>query len=261
MTRHNLSVQAAGIAFFGFLSLIPALVAFLSVYGLVAEPDQIERQIMNLLEAAPEEVQRFVIQQLQAISTSSGGGVSTTFVVSLVIALWGASGAVNQLLKTLAQVWEVPDERGGVKVRALALLLTIGAIVYLSAAGFALTVMPQVLDRTEIGDDVVSLINRLRFPGIAVTMVLALGVLYRLGPHRPGLRWRPVTVGAVTATVLWVLASAGFSIYVSYFGSYNETYGVLAGLVILQLWFWITSLLVLVGGEIDASLELRRRGL
>ncbi|MCU0274740.1 MAG: YihY/virulence factor BrkB family protein, partial [Acidimicrobiales bacterium] len=106
MTRHNLTVQAAGIAFFGFLSLIPALVAFLSVYGLVAEPDQIERQIMDLLEAAPEEVQRFVIQQLQAISTSSGEGVSTTFVVSLVIALWGASGAVNQLLKTLAQVWE-----------------------------------------------------------------------------------------------------------------------------------------------------------
>jgi membrane protein len=261
MTRHNLTVQAAGIAFFGFLSLIPALVAFLSVYGLVAEPDQIERQIMDLLEAAPEEVQRFVIQQLQAISTSSGEGVSTTFVVSLVIALWGASGAVNQLLKTLAQVWEVPDERGGVKVRALALVLTIGAIVYLSAVGFALTVMPQVLDRTEIGDDVVSLINRLRFPGIAVTMVLALGVLYRLGPHRPEARWRPVTTGAVTATVLWVLASVGFSIYVSNFSSYNETYGVLAGLVILQLWFWITSLLVLLGGEIDASLELRRRGL
>jgi membrane protein len=86
-------------------------------------------------------------------------------------------------------------------------------------------------------------------------------VLYRLGPHRRGARWRPLTTGALVATLLWVVASIGFSVYVSYFSSYNETYGVLAGLVILQLWFWITSLLVLVGGEIDASLELRRRGL
>jgi membrane protein len=254
--RHNLTVQAAGIAFFAFLSMLPALTATLSIYGLIADPDQIERQILDLLEAAPEETQAFVIQQLQAISTSSGGGLTVTFAFSLVLALWGASGAVNQLLRTLNQVWETTDERGGITVRLMALGLTLGAIVLLSAAGFVVAALPVLLSGGGA-----ELVNILRFPGVAVVMVLALGVLYRLGPHRPGARWRPVTTGAVVATGLWVLASVAFGAYVTYFGSYSETYGVIAGLVVLQLWLLLTALLVLIGGEVDASLELRKDGL
>jgi membrane protein len=257
----NLVVAAAGLAFFGLLSLVPLLLALVSIYGIVADPDDVRRQIEDLLESSPAEIRNFVSSQMEALSGSEATGLGITVIVSILVALWSASSAVKHLMATLNQVHELEESRGFLSVRGLSLLLTFGAIIVLAGAVFLLGILPGLLANVGLGSEARYALGTIRFPGLLVLMVLSLTILYHIGPNWPaGRRFRLVTWGALLATLFWVVGSALFSIYTANVGRLNETYAATGGLVILLLFLFLTSFCVLLGAVIDEVRDRRGPG-
>lgn len=255
---HNLNVVAAGVAFWALLAVPAVLTAVVSIYGLVASPEDVESQIEDALSGASPEVQSIVGDQLSSVAGSSGGGLAVGAAVGLLLAFWTASGAVAKVIATLNTIWGVDEDRKFVKLRGLAVAITVGAVVVVAGAAFLLAVLPAVLGETGLGDAARWLLNIARFPVMLLVMAVGLTMLYGLGPNRHR-GFRLLTWGAVWATVLWLVISGLFSIYTASFASYNETYGSLGAIVVLLLWLFITAFMVLVGAEIDAVRE-RREG-
>jgi membrane protein len=175
--------------------------------------------------------------------------------ISIALALWSASAGVAGLVEATNIAYDEEEGRNFFVKRGLALMLTLGFIVFLAVAIGLVAVFPVVLDQVGGGIVVEVVAQVLRWLVLVLVAIVALGGLYRIGPDRaaPQVRW--LSLGAVIATVLWVAASVGFSFYVNNFSSYGETYGSLAGVVVLLLWFWITALVVLLGAEINSEAE------
>jgi membrane protein len=243
----------AGVAFYGFLALFPSLIAIVLIYGLVADPAQIANQVGQLSGALPEDARRIITDQLQFVSTrETGAGIG--LVVAILLALWGASGGMSNLMTAISTAYDEEEKRSFIKKRLLALGMTLGAIVFMVIMLALVAVFPALADL--IDNDVVRiLLTIVRWVLIAVLVSAALAVLYRVSPDRDAPKMRWVSVGAVVATVLWLLASAGFSLYVANFGSYAKTYGAIAGIVVMLMWLWITAYAILLGAEINAESE------
>ena len=242
----------AGVAFFAFLALFPAVIALVTLYGLFADPATIADQV-NGLTALPAEVRQLVVDQ---INNQSRAALGWSAVLSIALALFSASGGVNNLMTAVNVAYDEEDKRNAVKKRLLALALTLGAIVFIVVMLGLVAVVPPLLERV-FGDSPVLrfLLSAARWVLLVALVTAALAILYRVAPDRdaPKLRW--VSVGAAVATLLWLLASIGFSVYVSTFGNYAKTYGVFAGIIVLLFWLWITSYAVLLGAEINAETE------
>lgn len=243
---------AAGVAFYAFLAIFPAIIALVLLYGLVADPATITNQVNSLGGALPAEVRELIVQQV-SMSSSRPTGAGIGLVFAVLLALWSASGGVSNLMTAISTAYDEEEKRGFVKKRALALALTLGAIVFLVIVLGLVAAAPALLD--SVNGPLRFLLEVARFVVLAVLIVVALAVLYRVAPDRnaPKLRW--VSVGAIIATVLWLLASVGFSVYAANFGSYAKTYGALASVVILLFWLWITAYAILLGAEINAEAE------
>ncbi len=252
LRAHNTTLVAAGVAFYMFLAFIPALIAFISVYGLVADPADVKRQVNDVASALPEEVQRFLTFQLESIAKASSGTVSVTLAIAVVIALWSASGGMAALTTGLNVAAESNEPTGMVAKRGKAIALTLGAIAFLIVVVFLITALPSVL--SEAGDVGRISMEILRWPILAVVIVVGIGLLYRFAmPTRPRAWLGFVTPGAVVATVGWLVVSAGFAVYAGSFAGYSKTYGSLASIVVLLVWIWLSALLVLIGAEYDAA--------
>jgi membrane protein len=250
----NVPMLAGGVAFFAFLSLFPALIALISVWGLVTSPQQATQQVEDLMAGFPAEAREIVAGQLESVA-SQQGGLGVGLVVSVLLALWSASGGTANLIKAVNIAYDEEETRGFVKLRGLALLLTLGAILFVIVAVGLVAVVPAVLDAIGLGVVGTVLAQAARWILLVVVVAVALAVVYRFAPDRddPKLSW--ASLGAVVATVLWLIGSIGFSLYVSNFGSYNETYGAIAGVAILLLWLFLTAYIVLLGAEINAETE------
>ena len=257
--QHQLSLIGAGVAFFGLLSFAPALAAVVSVYGLVADPNDVTRQLDRLSAGMPASAHQLVSDQLQQVVRSSPTGLGLALVVALVIALWSGSSAIKQLLVALSAVYGVTETRAFLRLRALAVALLVGAVAFVVVAVLALTVVPRWIGE-HAGSTARTVVSVVRWPLLGALALVALAVLYQLGPDRPRPRWRWWSWGALAATAAWLAASALFSTYTTHFGSYNKTYGALAAVVVLMLWLYLSVLCVLVGGELNAELELRHDG-
>ena len=247
----NVPLLAAGVAFFALLALVPSLVALVSVYGLVAEPADIQRNIEDALAAAPTEVRDLVSSQLSSIVESEPSGLRLGVAVGLALALWSASSGVKHLISALNVAYDEEEGRKFFKLRGLALVLTVGAVILAAVALGALVVLPATLDS---GPPRTALLI-VRWPLFALVGLAALALLYRWAPDRGTARWRWVSPGAIFAVIGWVVASVGFSIYTRNFGSYNETYGALGAIVVVMLWLFISAYVVIVGAELNAELE------
>jgi membrane protein len=251
----NLTLIAGGIAYSWFLSLFPMMIAAVSIYGLVVDPSEVQAQVDDFASGLPQAAQDLILKQLQSISSSSGGGMSLTLILSIALALWSASAGMAGLVQALNIAYDEKDERNFVIKRGLAILLTIGFLVFIALAIILVGVFPIVLSALGANAFVTVLAQIVRVVVLVATFGLFLALLYRVAPHRdaPQLKW--LSLGAVVATVIWVVASVLFSFYVDNFGSYSETYGALAGVVVLLLWFWLTALVILLGAEINAETE------
>lgn len=251
----NVPLIAAGVAFFALLALVPTLVAVVSVYGLVADPADIQRHIRDLLAAAPAEVRDLVSSQLRAIVEGSPSGLKVGVIAGIAVALWSASSGMKHLVEAVNMAYGEDETRGFVKLRGLALAMTVAGIVLLVAAVALLVVVPNVLDAGGTEGLARAGLLVVRWPLFGVLALVGLAVIYRYAPDRDDPRWRWVSPGAVFATVVWVAASILFSLYTANFGRYNETYGSLGAVVVLMLWLYITTYVIVAGAEINAELE------
>lgn len=251
----QLVFMAGGVAFFALIATVPAMVALVSLFGLLADPGEVQRQVADNLAAAPREVRQLVVDQLEGVTTSSSTGLGFALAAGVALALWSASSGMKSLLGAINTVYDERESRSFLLLRGLALALTLGAIVFLVGAFLVLTVVPAALEDSALGDVSRWAIVILRWPALALAWIAGLAVLYRLGPDRQDAQWRWVTPGAVLATVLWLAGSGLFSLYTSSFASYNETYGALGAIVITMLWLQLTAFAVLLGAELNAELE------
>lgn len=257
LAEDHTTLSAAGVAFYFFLSMIPAMSAGVSIYGLVADPQQVQERARSLFGTLPEEARQLLTEQLTAIVSSSGGALTFSLISSLVLSLYSASSGFGHLVEAIKVAYDDREKRGFLKERALALLVTVVAVV-----GFAVAVATVVLCAWLAGQlaaaPVLAWLLRLAWlPVIVVGFVAALSALYRLAPTRVAARGRWVSVGSVVAVLIWITASVGFQVYVTNFGSYNETYGSLAAVVVLLFWLFLTAFAILLGAQINAEIEHR----
>ena len=251
----NVGMAAAAVAFYSFLAIIPAMAALVSILGLVARGRDPEEVIDDLFGALPPEARELMAGQLEAITASSSSALSFGLVLAIVLSIWTASGAMSQLINTINIVYDENETRGWIRRKLIALGLTFGAIVFVAAAVFSVVALPAIIDRTGFGIGTRRLLGVLIWPGLAIGFMLALAVLYRVCPDRRPARWRWVSVGSVLGLVAWIAVTLGFRVYVSSFGSYNETYGSLAGVIVSLFWLWLTAVIILMAAEVNAELE------
>jgi membrane protein len=246
---------AAGVAFYVLLALFPAIIAGVSIYGLVADPQTVRDQINQLAQTLSPETATLIGQQVQQVTSSAGGALGLATVVGILTALWSASSGMKAMVTGVNLAYDETEGRKFVKLRGLSILMTLGAMVLLGVALALIVGFPAVPDSWPT--PLVWAAAILRFVLLAVLLMAGLAALYRYAPDRDKPKWSWASPGSVVATVLWVLASVGFSIYVNAFGNYNKTYGALAGIIILMFWLYLTALVVLVGAELNAEMELQ----
>jgi membrane protein len=251
----HLTLVAGGVAYTWFLALFPGLIAAVLIYGLVTSPSEVSSQVSNLASGLPHNAQTLLTSQLKGITRTHNSGAGIGVIISIALALWSASAGMAGLVEALNIAYDEDEERNFVVKRGLAVLLTIGFIVFIAVAIGLVAVFPVVLSNLGSGILVTILAQVVRWVVLVAAAVIALGLLYRVGPDRdaPAIKW--LSLGSVIATVIWIIASVAFSVYVDKFGSYGKTYGALAGVVVLLLWFWITALVVLLGAEINSEAE------
>jgi membrane protein len=249
----NVPLMAAGMAYYAFLAIFPAIIAAVLLYSFFADPATITTQLDALGSAIPADIKKTLTDQ---IGLAAGNGkVGFGAVVAILVALFSASGGMSNLMTAVNICYDEEETRNFIKKRLIALALTVGAIVFFLLVVSLVAVLPIVLGFLGTNGVVLFLVQAARWVLIVIVITVALAVLYRVAPDRdaPKLRW--VSVGAGLATLLWIIASVGFSIYVSQFGSYAKTYGAIAGIVILLLWLFITAYAILLGAEINAESE------
>ncbi|MGY1680253.1 YihY/virulence factor BrkB family protein [Geodermatophilus sp. SYSU D01176] len=251
----NMPIIGGGVAFFGFLAIFPALIAMMNIYGLVASPETVAQQVEDLSAQLPESAADLIGDQLNAIVTNSGGALSFGLAASVLGALWSASGGVGNLVTAVNLAYDEVETRGFIKRKAISLGLTLGAIVFVLITFTLVAVVPNVLDALPLGPFATVLAQVVRWVVLLGIFAGSLAVLYRVAPDRDAPRLRWVSLGAVFVTVIWALVSLGFSIYVDNFGSYDKTYGAIAGVIVLMLWLYLTCYLILLGAEINSEAE------
>jgi membrane protein len=251
----NVPLLAAGVAFYAMLAIFPAIIAVVTVYGMVADPAQVESQVGELAKSLPSGADQLLTAQLKSVASAGRQSLSIGLAASLLAVFWSVSSGVQGLVKGLNLVYDERETRGFVKLRGLSLLLTLGAILVAVIAIALVAVFPGVIDNFGLGKAGQLAASIVRWVVLALLVLVALAVLYRHAPDRANPRWRWVSGGAVVALVLWLLGSLGFSWYVDNFGKYNQTYGALAAVIILLLWLFLSAFAVLLGAELDAETE------
>jgi membrane protein len=251
----NVPLLAAGVAFYAMLAIFPAIIAVVTVYGMVADPAQVESQVGELAKSLPSGADQLLTEQLKSVTSAGRQSLSIGLALSLLGVLWSASSGVQGLVKGLNLVYDERETRGFLKLRGLSLLLTLGAIVVAVIAIALIAVFPGFVDSLGLGRAGELAASIGRWVVLALLVLAALAVVYRYAPDRANPRWRWVSWGAVVALVLWLLGSVGFSWYVDNFGKYNQTYGALAAVIILLLWLFLSAFVVLLGAEFDAETE------
>ena len=245
---------AAGVAFYAFMAIFPALIAVVSIYGLFADPSTIANQLNSLTDTLPDAARQVITDQVTALSMRRQT-LGVSLILSLLVALWSASAGTSNLLTAISVAYDQHEERGFVKMRLLSLGLTVAGIFFMVIILGVVAVLPPLL-RAVVGTGALRwLIQVVGWLIVLVLVPVALALLYRLAPGRAAPRMTWVSVGAVVATLMWLAASVGFSVYTSTFGNYAKTYGVFAGIVVLLLWLWLTMYAILLGAEINAESE------
>lgn len=251
----NVPLLAGGVAFFGLLSLFPALVAVVSIYGLVADPDEVAEQLEAVTAALPAEVGDLIVTQAESVAAGAPSALGVSVAVGIVLALWSASSGMKWLMSALSLVYEEKEERSFVPLRGTALLMTLGAALGLVVSVALIAATPALAGTVGLGDTGSLVASIVRWPLLGAGVIAGLAVLYRYGPDRDTARWTWVTWGSGLAALIWLLASGGFAIYAAQFGDFEESYGALSGIVVLMLWLFLTAFAILVGGEINSEME------
>lgn len=249
----RLMLLSAGISFFALLSIAPMLVTAVSVYGAVTTPDEALEQLSGIARTLPPELEPLVAEQLTTITTASAQVLTVRGVTGLVLALWTATTAATYLVDALTLAYHETETRGFLRRSGLGLLFVLGGALLVGGVIAVSESLSDVLDRAPAA--VRALGPAFTWLALAGLMTAVLAVLYRFAPDRRQARWRWTSAGAAIATGLWLATSVGLFAYVQSLGSYESTYGSLAGVAISMLWLWITVFLVILGAAVNAEAE------
>ena len=253
--RDRVLAVAAGVTFYALLAIVPAITALISVFGLILAPSEVPDLLAPLYGLMPEEAAVLVTDQATRIAAKADDALSLTALVALLIALWSANGGTKALIEALGIAHDVRETRSFFRLTLVALGFTLGGFALVVLIGAAVAALPFLVD--QLGPGAEALVLILRWPVILALLIVVLAVVYRWAPNRPYAEWRWITPGAVLASAGLVATSGGMGWYVANFGSYDETYGSLAAVVVLMLWLWLSTVMVLVGAELNAELDRR----
>lgn len=250
MKEDRLGLVAAAIGFWGAVSLFPSLVVLLTIYGLVSETGEVQRQVERVLGSVSEEARSVVTRQLRSMVASAGLGWG--LIVGLVGVLWTASSGTPSAIKAVALAYGEEEQRPFLRLRVLAIAFTVGALVVVGVATALVTVLPVALGGGSGASRLVFVIGR--WVVLVLLVSLAISVLYRFAPQTRHGGWEWAIKGAIAVSLVWAGMTALFSVYVRNFSDYAGTYGALAGLIILMFWFYLTGWLVVGGAAVAAEM-------
>ncbi len=259
LEKDNINIVAAGVAFYAFLALFPAIIATILIYALVVDPQTVEQQLGTLTSFMPEEVRELLSQQLSKTASQAANALGWGVLASILFGLWSANKGMKALFRGINIAYNEDDDRGFIKQNAITLLATLIGIIVVILMAMLIVALPLALEKLPLAAWMQAVWRLARWPVLTFLLLLCLAALYRYAPVRDQPRWRWVSWGAFIATALWLVVSWGFSFYVSKFGSYNKTYGSLAAVVILMMWFLLSSYAVLLGAEIDSEIEAQTK--
>jgi membrane protein len=252
---------AAAIAYYGFLAIPSLLLVAVGFFGLWAGPDTVARLVDELGTVMPGEATSLIDDTLTQVTENRSGGL-VMVIVGFVLAAWTVSGAMGGVMRALNRVHRCRDERGFVAQRAIGLAMVVLALIAIALV-LGLLVLGPVLSgwvgRALNAETPVSVLWWAgQWPILLLGLAVAFALIFWLGPDRERPRFRPLTAGAVLATLVWLVASGAFAVYVSMFGSYNKAWGSVAAVIVMLTWLWLSSLALLIGAELDAELEGHR---
>ena len=256
-TTHNIYVMAAGVAFFGVFAIFPGLTSLITLYALVSDPVEVQRQFAGLQGIIPNEAYRIMARQIADIVTTPMGRLGMGFLVTFILTLWAASRGMRALIMALNVTYEVEETRGFFKLNLVAIFLTICAILFIIVSLFFIVLIPPLFNIFDVFIGYQMIIFVARWIMLFALTIFGLTMIYRYAPDKKRHRWRWFTWGAVIATFLWLIGSYLFSYYVANFGDYNEIYGSMGAVIILLMWFYLTAYLILIGAQLNAELEMR----
>jgi membrane protein len=257
----NLTDWAAALTYYGVLSLFPMLIVLIALLGVVGQAGTIDTLIASFREAGMDGFAEDIEGPLDGV-VENKGGAGALLGVGLLVALWSASGYIGAFMRASNQIYEVEEGRPFWKRRPLQVVLTLLMVFLVALVSIALVLTGDLAKAIGaamgVGEGAVSAWAYAKWPVMLAVVMTVFALLYYVAPNVRQPRFRWITPGGLLAVALWVLASAGFSLYVANFGSYNKTYGTLGGVITFLVWLWITNLAVLLGAELDSELERQR---
>lgn len=251
----RITLVAAGVTYYLLLALFPALAAFVSLYGFVANPATVADHVAFLGGLLPSGGIEIIRDQLQSLASEDRHALSIGFLVAFVVAFWSANNGIKSLFEALNIANEEREKRSFLRLNLTAFAFTLGAMVIATGLIVTVGVVPAILALLRLDTFSEIIIAVMRWPVILVLVATGISVLYRYGPSRERAKWRWISWGSALATIVWIAASAGFSFYLQNFANYNATYGSLGAVIGLMLWTWISVVILLVGAELNAEME------
>jgi len=255
IAKDHVGLVAAGVAFYGLLAIFPAITALMAITGLIYEPAELVGTLEGVGNLLPAEAADILIGQATEVAGSQQGGLTLSLILGLALALWSASTGVGSLIEGINLAYDEPETRGFVRLKLVTIALTLCMLVGVMVSAGLIIAVPVALSFLAFSPLMETVIQWVSYIPLAMIVVFGVGVLYRFGPDRNPATWKWLTPGAVTACILWLIASIAFSIYVANFGSYNETFGSLGGVVVMLMWMWISAYVILMGAELNSEIE------
>ena len=257
--ENHLSIIAAGVAFYLLLSMVPALAALVAIYGVFADPSDIAGRVASLGSVLPAEALELIREQLERLASTSSRALGLGAAVGVAVALWSATKGTRALIDSVNVAYEERETRGFVRLNLIAIGLTVALVAFVAIALALVAIVPLVLERLGLGTGLEWAVSLLRWPLLLLVLMGSLAVLYRYAPDRDEPRWRWVSPGAVGASVLFLVGSIAFSVYVSKSDSYDATYGSLGAIAITMVWLFVAAYSVLLGAQLNAETERQTR--
>lgn len=257
ISQDNVSIIAAGCAFYAMLALFPAITALVMIYGFVADPAQVEQQMTGLRDVMPQEAFGIVQEQARSVASRGETRLGWAALFAILLALYSASAGVKSLFEALNIAYEEEESRGFIRYNLTAFLFTLAAVVAVAVGLGVIVGVPALLRYLPLGPFVEWAVRLVSWALLLAFVIGGLAVIYRFGPSRASAEWRWISPGSIAAAAIWFAASLGFSFYVANFASYNETYGTLGGVIILLMWLWISAYVIIMGAELNSELELQ----
>lgn len=254
---HNLSLLAAGVAFFAFLAFVPLIGSIVLLYGLFGDPQTVVQSIDLLRGIAPPEVLAILADQMLAIVTSSKTAQGLGFAFAILLALFGAMRAATAMISALNIIYEEHETRNIFQTTAVAAAITIGMIIVAMIGTVAISVFAYVTNFLSpyLGDAATLLVQTCTWLVAGALVSVTFAIFFRYAPDRHAAKWRWLSLGSVLATILWLVITIGFGFYAANLTSYNATYGSLAAVVIFLMWLFLSAYAVLIGAEINSEIE------